>query len=66
MIYNEMISCWVDFIGITSHREKMKWCNDHFGPEQDLSKTNFTWGYRGGFIYIQDEKFATLYILRWS
>lgn len=65
MIYNEMCGCWVEYLSNSAFIEKTKWCIDHFGSGQDLSKTNFTWGFRNGFIYIQDEKLATLYILRW-
>ena len=66
MIYNVIDGCWVDHLNIFCYWEKIKWCNDQFGPEQDVLKTDFTWGFRDGYIYIQDEKLATLYMLRWT
>lgn len=66
MIYNEMFGCWVDrYDDYSAFIKKMEWCEEHFGPAQDVLKTDFTWGFRDGYIYIQDEKLATLYMLRW-
>jgi hypothetical protein len=66
MRYHEIYGCWLQYIHDSSYSERIKWCTEQFGYRQDVLKTDFTWGYRHGTIFIKDEKFATLYILRWA
>ncbi len=66
MRYHEIYGCWLQYINDSSYSERIKWCTEQFGYRQDVLKTDFTWGYRHGTIFIKDEKFATLYILRWA
>lgn len=67
MKYNEMFGCWVDrYDDYSAFIKKIEWCKEHFGPAQDVIEHNFTWGFMNEHIYIQDEKFATLFILRWN
>ena len=47
--------------------EVWHWCLKTFGhPVFTESGTNSSWDYRGGWIYFYDEKYVTLYKLRWA
>lgn len=67
MIYDKIFGCWVDYYDdYDSFIKKIEWCEEQFGPAHDVNTINFTWGFRNEHIFIENEKFATLFTLRWS
>jgi hypothetical protein len=42
-----------------------KWLFDTFGPTRSMD-SNSDWDYYGGWIYFYDEKYITMFLLRWA
>ena len=49
-------------------KEVLEWCwrtFGHPGTDPETGKKS-EWSYQGGWIYFYDEKYVTMYLLRWS
>lgn len=45
--------------------ERWHWCCKTFGTPKSDRKTG-TWGYEGSCIFFYNEKYVTMYMMRWS
>ena len=63
---------WDLYFSLTNIESKWhlvhRWCWDTFGHPGTNPETGVKsdWDYHGGYIYFYNEKYVTMYILRWS